>query len=128
MTIRQEQEIRLLAELSACESRVWDALVRGDRQADDAALANDFLGVYSTGFATKIEHVQQLASGATMRSYRLSMQRVMALGEEHAVLSYRADFMRSGKGERESMYVSSIWQRRSGSWINIFSQDTPAID
>jgi hypothetical protein len=24
------------------------------------------------------------------------------------------------------MYVSSIWCRRDGEWVNVFSQDTPA--
>lgn len=126
MTITKQQEDRLLAELSACETVVWDALTRGDQLADGAALADTFLGVYPDGFSGKCEHVQQLENGATIRSYQLSMQRVMALGAEHAVLSYRADFLRAGKTRSEAMYVSSIWQRKAGSWINVFSQDTPA--
>ncbi|MBR2657351.1 MAG: nuclear transport factor 2 family protein [Loktanella sp.] len=128
MTISQEHDDQLLVELCACEVSVWDALTRGDRQADDGALADIFLGVYSDGFAGKCDHVQQLGSGATMQSYRLSMHRVMALGAEHAVLSYRVDFLRAGKADPEAMYVSSIWQRRAGGWINIFSQDTIATD
>ena len=24
------------------------------------------------------------------------------------------------------MFVSSLWQRQGGAWINLFSQDTPA--
>lgn len=128
MTISQQQDNQLLAELSACEASVWDALTCGDRQADDAALADTFLGVYSDGFAKKCDHVQQLGSGPTMQSYHLSVHRVVALGAEHAVLSYRADFLRAGKADPEAMYVSSIWQRKAGGWINIFSQDTVATD
>jgi len=37
----------------ALESRVWDALVRGDADADADLLATDFLGVYATGFADR---------------------------------------------------------------------------
>jgi hypothetical protein len=28
--------------------------------------------------------------------------------------------------EVQSMYVSSLWCRRDGAWLNVFSQDTPA--
>lgn len=128
MTINSERVQQLLDEISVCEAAVWGALVRGDQQADDAALADSFLGVYSDGFAQKVDHVQQLRNGATMQSYELSMLRAMPLGTEHAVLSYRADFLRVGKAKSEAMYISSIWQRKSGSWINIFSQDTLATD
>src|SRR5690606_35782052 len=47
------------------ESRVWDALARGDADADRELLAEDFVGVYPTGFATRAEHVGELADGPT---------------------------------------------------------------
>lgn len=117
-----------LEELRLCESDIWEALVRGDRQADHAALDDSFLGVYSDGFANKIDHVQQLVDGPTVVSYELSDLRVLSLGNEHAVLSYRADFLRRKKTEPEAMYVSSIWRRAEQGWVNIFSQDTPATN
>jgi hypothetical protein len=125
-----------LAELLACECRVWDALVSGDQQADAAALADAFLGVYPDGFAGKADHLRQLENGPTLRRYDLTKARAMPLGSAHAVLSYRADFVRLGHSEAEAMpeampeamYVSSIWQRKKPGWVNIFSQDTPAKD
>ena len=118
----------LLQELEVCETAVWDALVRGDMKTDEAALDDGFLGVYSDGFAEKMDHVQQLADGPTITSYQLSDLRVLSLGNDHAVLSYRAEFLRSQKTESEAMYVSSIWRRSETGWINVFSQDTPATD
>lgn len=118
----------LLEELLSCETRVWDALVIGDRQADAAALDDSFLGVYPDGFAAKADHVQQLAQGPTVKSYKLSRQRAVALGEDYAVLCYRAEFVRQDSADAEAMYVSSIWRRSEEGWINVFSQDTPAID
>ena len=128
MNSEQESDDKLLIELRLCETRVWEALVCGDRQADEAALDDGFLGVYSDGFAGKADHVQQLAHGPTMKSFELSDQRVMPLGDDHAVLSYRAEFQRMNCTEPEAMYVSSIWRRSKQGWINIFSQDTPALD
>jgi hypothetical protein len=128
MNIRYDNEKKLLEELRFCELKVWDALVCGDRQADEAALDDGFLGVYPDGFAGKGDHVQQLAGGPTVKSYQLSKLRVMSLGGDHAVLSYRAEFLRQGRAEPEAMYVSSIWRRAEQGWINVFSQDTPATD
>ncbi|WP_299878080.1 nuclear transport factor 2 family protein [uncultured Sulfitobacter sp.] len=119
-------ETDLLTELHTCETRVWDALVRGDMQADSAALDAGFLGVYPDGFAGKDAHVAQLADGPTIARFDLSDARVKALGRDFAVFSYRADYVRTGQTAPETMYVSSIWQRHGAGWINVFSQDTPA--
>ena len=123
----ESQFNQLLFELEACETSVWEALVRGDALADKAALHDDFLGVYSDGFSEKTDHVQQLDDGPTITSFELTNCRILSLGNDHAVFSYRADFIRTGNGAAEAMYVSSIWQRSKGSWLNVFSQDTPAL-
>ena len=115
----------LIEELKAREIAVWEALKRGDAEADAAALSDDFLGVYADGFAHKPDHVGQLADGPSIAAYDLSRFHMRELGEEHALLSYRATFRRAGATGPETMYVSSIWQRAPSGWINIFSQDTP---
>jgi hypothetical protein len=117
---------QLLSAVMAAETRVWQALVTGDAGADEAALAETFLGVYPSGFAGRADHVGQLANGPTVARFELSDARVKPLGDAHALLSYCADFQRVGRPSSERMYVSSIWQRQVGDWINIFSQDTPA--
>jgi hypothetical protein len=116
----------LLIQLTACETRVWNALIAGDQSADAAALHHQFLGVYPDGFAAKSDHADQLANGPTVTKFGLSERRVKPLGRDHALLSYRADFTRVAQNSPETMYVSSIWQRTATGWINIFSQDTPA--
>lgn len=112
--------------IRAQETRVWQALVEGNAAADDAALASDFIGVYADGFAGKTDHVGQLADGPTVTHYSLSDVRVRAMGADHALISYQADFTWSGRQIPERMFVSSIWQRDREGWINIFSQDTSA--
>ncbi|MCZ4258497.1 nuclear transport factor 2 family protein [Sulfitobacter sp. G21635-S1] len=121
-----EKDNELLAELTTCEELVWDALVEGDIATDEKMLHADFLGVYSTGFATRDEHSGQLDDGPTVTRYKLTGHRVMRLGRDHAVLCYRADFLRAGQQASEAMYVSSIWQRGPDGWRNVFSQDTTA--
>ena len=111
------------------ETTVWDALVRGDADADARLLSADFLGVYSSGFAGRADHAGQLAAGPTIAAFRLLEARMVELSDEHVLLSYRAEYQRLVGGvaqPSESMYVSSLWSRRSGEWVNVFSQDTPA--
>lgn len=114
-----------LAHFIALETKVWEALVRGDAKADAALLSDDFLGVYPSGFAGRTDHVGQLNAGPVMRDYTLDQARLMVIGADHALLSYRATYARVG-GEIEMMFISSLWQQRDGVWRNSFSQDTPA--
>lgn len=107
------------------EVRVWDALVSGDAAADSALLEEGFVGLYTTGFADKAQHVGQLVSGPTVADYALSSARLVVLGPGVALLAYRADFIRTGRTKREAMYVASVWRRGPEGWRNIFSQDTP---
>src|SRR5262245_56273723 len=118
-----------LAALLELEPQVWEALRLGDAEADRRLLAEDFLGVYPTGFADRSDHVGELADGPTVAEYELRDGRIMLLSEDDALLAYRADWhalVAGERGERESMYVSSLWCRRAGTWVNVFSQDCPA--
>jgi hypothetical protein len=110
------------------ESRVWDALRRGDAEEDARLLADDFLGVYPSGFADRSDHAGQLANGPTVADFELRDARLMVISADHVLLSYRADWHRltAGRaGQPESMYISSLWSRRGGRWVNVFSQDSP---
>jgi hypothetical protein len=119
-------------DLDACielETRVWDALRRGDAEEDARLLAEDFLGVYPNGFADRSDHAGQLANGPTVADFELHDARLMVVSDDDVLLSYRADWHRvtaAGRGAAESMYVSSLWSRRNGRWVNVFSQDSPA--
>jgi hypothetical protein len=108
------------------ETAVWQALVDGNGEADARLLADDFVGVYPTGFSGRDDHIAQLVAGPTVRWFELSEARVLVVSDTALLLSYRAVYERVGDGApRESMYVSSLWRRRGDSWLNVFSQDTP---
>lgn len=115
-----------LAHFVTLETRVWEALVQGDAKADGTLLSADFLGVYPSGFAGQGDHTGQLSDGPSMQSYALDDTRLLPIGPDHALLSYRATYRRAGADRSEVMYVSSLWQRTEGGWMNSFSQDTPA--
>lgn len=112
----------LLAEITALERHVWNALDEGDTVADASLLSADFLGVYPDGFAAKSDHTGQLADGPTVIQYGLDGFHVRALCADHTLLSYRAKFQRTTRAAPEVMYVTSICQRSSIGWTNIFSR------
>lgn len=110
------------------ESRVWDALLHGDPDADRELLSADFVGVYPTGFADRVEHADQLATGPSITSYAIADARLIEVASDAVMLCYRAEFQRPGGTGGEVMFVSSLWVLRDGRWWNTFSQDTPAGD
>lgn len=118
-----------VAEIVKLERRVWDALVRGDRAADEALLDGDFLGVYPTGFATRGEHAAQLRHGPAIAEFRIEQERLLVLRPDLVLLSYLAIFRRTQSAPAtapERAYVSSIWRAGPTGWRNVFSQDTNA--
>jgi hypothetical protein len=93
-------EVNFFLEL---ESSVWAALVAGDMQADESLLADDFLGVYSTGTTGKELHAAQLIDGPTISEYCLSDAQILVLAEGVVLLTYLAHFSRNKKAESTSM-------------------------
>ena len=85
-----EQFIRL-------EREVWEALANGDGEADGRLLSDDFLGVYTVGFADRAAHVAQLADGPTVSEFSLGEARLMVLADDMVLLAYRAQFTRPGE-------------------------------
>lgn len=115
----------LLEALLVQEHRVWAALQQGDAAADLALLAPGFLGLYPSGYAGRADHAAQLASGPSVAHYAIAEARVLQLRDGLALLTYLASYARPGAERRECMWVSSLWERQAGGWINLFSQDTP---
>ncbi len=117
-----------LQDLLEVETTVWQALCDGDAAADLAMLTADFLGVYPSGFAGRADHAGQLDQGPSVAEYALQDARILTIGPDAALLSYRAGFRRPGAQDWSEMYVSSLWERGADGWRNRFSQDTPVGD
>ena len=115
-----------LNDVVALESSVWEALRRGDAAADRELLTPDFLGVYPSGFAGRDDHAGDLAGGPTVHDFAIHDARLLEIGEDHVLLSYRAVTRRAPDAPAETQYISSLWSRRGDRWRNVFSQDTPA--
>ena len=114
------------AELVAAETAVWEALRLGDRAADRALLAAEFLGVYPTGFIGRDDHVAELDDGPIVVDYEILETRCMPVAHDSALLAYRVRFRPTAMAEPVTWMVASIWRREGdGTLVNTFSQDTP---
>lgn len=111
------------------ESQVWDAFVTGDPKADADVLADNFVGVYSTGFVGKAAHGEPLQDGPIAIRYEIRDPQILVLSDSLVLLLYFAVWERANTSPDcipERMYISSLWQRADGKWKNVFSQDTIA--
>lgn len=114
------------AELVAAETAVWEALRLGDRAADRALLAEEFLGVYPTGFIGRDDHVAELDDGPIVVDYEILETRCLPVAHDSALLAYRVRFRPTAMAEPVTWMVASIWRREGdGTLVNTFSQDTP---
>ncbi|PCJ05723.1 MAG: DUF4440 domain-containing protein [Rhodobacteraceae bacterium] len=127
MTDAFQSNNRLFAEILTLETQVWQALVEGNPEADGRMLTTDFLGVYPSGFANRAEHCGQLSDGPVMAAFALSQTQLRVISADAVLLSYCAQYRRTGCSDEQVMYISSLWQRDASGWLNSFSQDTPAL-
>ena len=107
------------------ETAMWTSLVEGDGAAADGLLSSDYLGVYTTGFSDRADYIAALANGPIAASFEISESRIFVVSDTAVMYSYRADFKSRQDGPTEVMYISSLWCKREGRWVNVFSQDTP---
>ena len=108
----------------AIERQVWEALKAADVEADASLLADDFLGVYDSGYGTKADHLTQIRNGPTVAHYEIDAAHLVHVSPSLAVLSYRAIWRHVQEQGKRVYYITSIWERRDNRWLNIFSQDT----
>ena len=120
-----DMDLNAFVDLETC---VWDALRR--RRGGRRPLAGRRL---PRGLPEWIRYPIGSCRTAHARSdggrLELCDARLMVLSEDDVLLSYRADAHRlvdGQSGESETMFVSSLWCRRSGRWVNVFSQDSPS--
>ena len=127
--MQPQPDIPTVQQFVVLESQVWDAFVAGDSEADARVLADNFIGVYSTGFSSRAEHCAPLRNGPVAQRYEIQDPRILVLSDSLVMLVYLAVWERANAAPDsvpEKMYVSSLWQRADGNWKNVFSQDTTA--
>lgn len=116
----QERLITREKDLFAAEQRRAVAVI-------DEALAEDFHEIASDGELHTKAEVMPLLNDVKIEDYTLSDFKVLPIGDQCAILTYRAEIKASYRGQYfpPRLYMSSVWVRRQGSWRLTFHQATP---
>jgi len=91
-------------------------------------LAEDALLVWSAGVQDKEACVASIRTHAAFQKFDIAEPRVVTLGDDSAVLTYKATWQHEGDDHGESGYMSTAYVRRPGGWRLAFLQSTPIAD
>ena len=120
-----------LAFFVAIEKEDWEALKHKDKVAASRLLADDFTGLYDTGFSTKSEWIKQMDDQYTIDDYTIEDAKLLRPSPSTALLLYNSRCKGSGAWAEYCSHVqriSDLMVQRDGRWFDLFSQDTEAVE
>ena len=112
--------------LIALEHRYWEAWKRKDTKTLAQLRADDFREVDQDGVMDK-KQAEQIELDLEITEFKIENERVFLLQHDVALLTYEVRYAGSYKGmdiSSPNSYVASIYQRRSGAWRIVYSQET----
>jgi hypothetical protein len=117
----------LEAQVVAAERAGLDALKAGDLARFGNLTAAEAIFVDAAGIASK-DQLMQNVNGFALTDYQMDSIRFERLSARTGLISYHVVEKGNSHGHEftASVYVSSIWSRRAGQWVCLFSQETAA--
>lgn len=119
----------LQSELTTIEKQSWVAWQMHDANFFQSFLSDDHVEVGTTGIATKAQVVAYVGSGScVVKSYSVDHFHATRFDSNTALLTYRADQQTTcgGAAVPSPTWVSSLFVRRNGTWVNALYQHTKA--
>jgi hypothetical protein len=114
-------------ELVKLEKQSWEAWKNHDGQFFAGFLSDDHTEVGFGGRSGKAAVVAAVASGmCSVKSYEVGDFKLALLDSDTALLTYHAaqDTTCGGKPVPSPVWVSSLFVRRGGRWLNVLYQQT----
>jgi hypothetical protein len=111
-------------DLRRSEEALLDPAVRKNRTSVEKLLAEDFLEFGSSGRVWTREQVFDLLAGETYTSLQMEDFDCALIGEDVALVTYRAVRIDPESRREASTLRSSIWTQKSGTWRLRFHQGT----
>jgi hypothetical protein len=119
---------QLLKQLSAMETKLWDAWKNKDAKPFEMHLAADGVMVGEEGIGSKSDVVKMMANmPCEVKSFTLTDWKLTRLNANTALLTYKGAADGTCMGTPiPTTWSSSLWVRRKGTWQAFFHQETPA--
>jgi hypothetical protein len=114
--------------LVALEGQSWEAWKKRDGAFYQQFLSDDHVEMGAGGRSTKAQVVAFVASPTCIvTSYKTGQFEIVAVDANTALLTYRAEqnTMCAGKAVPSPAWVSSLYVRRNGRWLNSLYQQSP---
>lgn len=116
-------------EIVAVERALLEAIYAADKATMRRMMLPDGLGVdQSFGYATQASLIDGIHQLSTVR-WKLAEPRVLAVGDQGRIITYRLtqEISFKGRAEPTDVYSTTVWSRIENRWMAIFHQETPAI-
>jgi hypothetical protein len=109
------------------ENKTWQLWQQHDKPGFASLMDSDFVAVDTHGIASKAENIADI-DNLNKEAYDLSNFRVHRIGPDTMFLTYHARLKGTYKGKRidGTYYVSSVWAKRQGKWLNVLYHETRA--
>jgi Domain of unknown function (DUF4440) len=111
------------------ERKLWEAWKNHDMKPFKAYLSSDSVMIGESGVRDKTAEIKELGIMACeIKSYELSDIKVLFLGSDAAVVTYKAmqDGTCGGEAVPPAVWASSAYVRRGGKWLAASHQETAA--
>jgi hypothetical protein len=120
-------ESSLQQKIVAKEREGLDALKAGNLELFGNLTADDAVFVDTHGPASKAQVLKNVA-GFRLTEYSIEDVRFVAISSKSGLISYKIGEkgVSHGKEFAAQVYVSSVWAKRGGQWVCLFSQETAA--
>jgi hypothetical protein len=123
-----EPRVALQEELIRLEKQSWAAWQKHDGKFFETFLSDDHAEVGFGGLTSKGQVVDGVASGVCeVANYTLNHFELRMLRDDVALLTYyeAQETNCQGKAVPSPCWVSSLYMKRGGRWLNVLYQQTP---
>ncbi len=122
------KDTKVEAQVIELEKQSWEAIKTNNRSFLESLLTDDAIAVDGDGVAGKAQWMKNtFAPGCALKSYSTDDFKVVMFDKNTAIVTYKAnqDSACNGKQAPATVWVSSLYVKRGGKWLNSFFQLTP---
>ena len=125
---KMSNDSRLEKEIVALERTTNEAVNKKDAKTLDALVPADALIVTENGIEDRAQFFKRMfADECTVKSFSMDDTKFVMLDKNTAMVAYKyvQDATCSGQPSTTSIWISSLYSKRKGKWLNTFFSLTP---
>ena len=113
-------------EVIGYEKKSWIAGKNKERAVYAGMLAEDFRRITEDGLTNRNDELRDLNT-VDLQEYSLSDMRGTEVSADVVLLTYKFYVQLSADGQpfAGTFFASSLWAKRQGKWVSVFTQETP---